>query len=337
MTASPQMKDSVLEQAQDWVVLLHSGHVTEADKEAFRAWLKSDPEHSAIYAREEQFWRDLSMTEAFVPQEDYMSVSGQAPSQAQQVNIVPLTRRRPAAIWAIAAMLLLVIGAGYMRWWQPDNGMQSFSTGLGEVQEIALSDGSRVFLGASSNMAVSIGKNSREVELLAGQAYFDVQKNDAAPFSVVSGSFQTTVLGTAFEVTTGAYARVAVVEGMVKVQSLATKESGQKLLEAGYQVEADSTGTLSDIKPVQGAMPGGWRNGRLSYEDVSLGELTADINRYYGPGVIIGDEVLNSLRVNASFPPNQVKQMLSALASSHSMSASFLDDGKIVLRADDPK
>lgn len=91
-----------------------------------------------------------------------------------------------------------------------------------EVRSIRLSDNSMIALNANTRIRVSkaYGKTDRKVELIDGEAWFDVQKNANLPFTVQCQQTETRVLGTRFVIS--AYRElpelaVQVIEGKVAV------------------------------------------------------------------------------------------------------------------------
>ncbi len=71
------------------------------------------------------------------------------------------------------------------------------------MQRYVLPDQSVVWLKANARIKVdtqSYKQQFRTVELIAGEAFFEVQKNPAHPFIVQNGAVQTKVLGTSFSV-----------------------------------------------------------------------------------------------------------------------------------------
>ena len=91
-----------------------------------------------------------------------------------------------------------------------------------QVQTLLLPDSSRVELqpGSSLRYATGLTGPRREVHL-EGEAFFQVRKNPARPFLVLTSQVVTTVLGTSFDVRAypgGTQALVAVREGKVAVQ-----------------------------------------------------------------------------------------------------------------------
>jgi len=71
----------------------------------------------------------------------------------------------------------------------------------GKRSEVTLSDGTHIWLNSGSQLSypVVFAEYSREV-YLSGEAFFDVQKDPARPFTVVTKDLKVTVLGTRFNV-----------------------------------------------------------------------------------------------------------------------------------------
>src|SRR5690606_19908100 len=99
-----------------------------------------------------------------------------------------------------------------------------FTTWIGERRMVSLSDGSELTLNARTSLRVdenAYGQSMREVELLAGEAFFEVAKDSSRAFIVQAGCLQTTVLGTSFNIQTYAEMEeqvISVYTGRVKVQ-----------------------------------------------------------------------------------------------------------------------
>lgn len=104
---------------------------------------------------------------------------------------------------AYAASVILV---GSMVYWKlsaanTDPGITSVVAPANGASKILLPDGSSVWLNAGSKISYRNNSQSqcREVTL-SGEAYFDVVKDTAHPFTVETPSFKIKVLGTAFNV-----------------------------------------------------------------------------------------------------------------------------------------
>ncbi|MGN7938191.1 FecR family protein, partial [Pseudomonas sp. 22447] len=214
---------SLLDQARQWQVLLHSGRATAADRAAAQAWRQAAPEHEQALREVEGLW----------------SLLGQIERSAEQPQVRVLRRRRLwAAPLACAAMLLLAL-------WLPRGtwiGLYAdISTQPGEVREVRLADGSLLTLNGDSALDWQFVDGRREVRLYRGEADFQVAHDPARPFMVSAGEARIRVTGTRFDVR--------------------LEEGGVDLAVSEGRVLASSAG--GEPRPVVGGQQVQWRGGAL--------------------------------------------------------------------------
>ena len=135
------------------------------------------------------------------------------------VAVGPAPRfRRP--VFAAAAVAFAVVIGGAV-WWQA-NRYPLYSTDIGERRSITLADGSTVDLNARSKLRIEFSSAERRVELLNGQALFQVAKDKHRPFIVHSGDATVRAVGTQFDVyRKDSGTTITVLEGRVAVYSSA--------------------------------------------------------------------------------------------------------------------
>src|SRR5690606_5397237 len=97
----------------------------------------------------------------------------------------------------------------------------TIATPRGGQYQITLSDGTKVWLNASSSIhfPVVFTGNERKVEI-TGEAYFEVKKDERKPFKVLTTSSAVEVLGTHFNVNSyddEASIKTTLLEGKVRV------------------------------------------------------------------------------------------------------------------------
>lgn len=197
-------------------------------------------------------------------------------------------------------------------------------TQSGENATIRLSDGTVIHLNAESVLKYPnkfIG-NTREV-YLEGEAFFEVAKDKKHPFIIHSSKMDTKVVGTSFNIL--AYPNqkkqeVSVVTGKVSVSSTVTKQNvfvfpGQK---ATIEKETNNLKAYSQINISTIAS---WRKNILVFEDVAVNEVIATLERHYGVKIIIQNDSLQHLIINASFEEAEPEQVLNLLCKS--IDASF--------------
>ncbi|WP_262422640.1 FecR family protein [Brevundimonas denitrificans] len=115
-----------------------------------------------------------------------------------------------------AALTALALVVGGTLWWSA-RGVHE--TAVGERRDIRLADGSLVNLDTDSRIRVVFDQQGRRVELLEGQALFDVTPDPQRPFSVEAAGARVVAVGTVFEVRRrGERVDVTLVSGRVNVQ-----------------------------------------------------------------------------------------------------------------------
>jgi transmembrane sensor len=145
---------------------------------------------------------------------------------------------------------------------------------------LTLSDGTNVWLNSESSLtypAAFVGKERKVT--ITGEAYFEVTKNAAMPFTVTKGETTITVLGTDLNV--NAYAdetnlKVTLLEGSVKV----TRGNASDLLRPGQQAQiGKGIQVISDVD-VDEVMA--WKNGKFIFgEKANIETIMNQIARWY--------------------------------------------------------
>jgi transmembrane sensor len=209
----PQVNRQILEEASDWFVDFRLGDVDAQAREHFDEWLRRSPEHIRAYMEvartyvalpalntggkfDVQQLIALSRTEE---QGNVVALEGWRPSGPQEPAAVVRpnaaaeigtrgSRWRPRFI-GLAASLIVLTGTITAAWFVlTHDGV--YGTDIGERRTLTLADGSSIDLNARSKVRVRFSNAERDVELLQGQALFEVAKDKARPFVVTAGETQ---------------------------------------------------------------------------------------------------------------------------------------------------
>lgn len=161
-------------------------------------------------------------------------------------------------------------------------------TRKGEKLTIKLPDGTKVKLNSISSLSYEKGFNGETREVfLEGEAFFDVERDTSRPFIIHTGDFETTVLGTKFNVRSYQdenNIEVAVVEGKVKVGSDETNYEYLTPNEVStYQKE---TRKLNKIKRDVSNLVA-WHKNVLVFENATSEEVWKRLENWYGVNIII--------------------------------------------------
>jgi transmembrane sensor len=219
-------------------------------------------------------------------------------------------------IWrsAAAAMALVVLAAvGLTSWYVAHQGT-SYRTELGQVRSVPLEDGSHVTLDTASRIEVAVGANERRIDLIHGDAYFEVAKDPMRPFVVSVDRARVVAVGTQFYVERDDDGlMVLVTEGKIRLERPA--ESPQEVA-AGSAARVDASEVrVSHPTEMEVEETLGWRNGYLLFRDTSLVEAVAKFNRYTHKKMLIGDPGIAGIRIGGHFRLDDVQGFLWLLKS----------------------
>ena len=190
----------------------------------------------------------------------------------------------------------LALGVGWSLW----PATLSIRTGVGEIREVALEDGSRATVNSASDVRFQFDRKTRNVNLASGEAWFKVAKSRARPFIVSAGPARVEAIGTAFDVRRRESAsEVIVTEGVVRIWPA----TGQPfLLAKGRRAEIGDFGTVRtmDVAGDQAGRQLAWREGMVLLDDMTLAAAAEEFNRYHDVQLQI-DPILARRHVVGSF------------------------------------
>ncbi|KPL66937.1 hypothetical protein SZ64_01800 [Erythrobacter sp. SG61-1L] len=258
--------DRILDQAAAWAA--RAADPSFEDWEGFTAWLEADPAHSEAY--------DLVTAAAADAADALRAAPALAPAHvpANDDDGSRLTRRR----WIGGALAASLAALGAFGLWQSQGGTYVVETAPGETRMIALEDGTSVLLAGGSRIELS-RRDARFAELEAGQALFTVRHDEANPFRVDVGSDEFVDLGTVFDVkVNGAVTTVAVSEGAVAFNP--RKQNVR--IDPGHVLTSDTGSARYTLGTIATAQVGEWRDGRLTFQNETLGTVAQDLGRATG-------------------------------------------------------
>lgn len=181
-----------------------------------------------------------------------------------------------------------------------ENVMNKVETPRGGEYGITLADGTKVYLGALSEIEypVVFGKNSREVRV-SGEVYFDVSRDTARPFIVKTEHLNVEVWGTSFNVRDYEdedYVETTLVSGKVKVCV-----GGEScILEPNYQAVLDKNNNILETKEVDVSEYVDWKSGRLNIRNKRLEDILIRLSKWYDVYVFYVNEEAKDIRFYAN-------------------------------------
>lgn len=295
-----------IERAMEWLLRREAERGDAALEREFQQWLEQSDSHRKAYDSVQSTWAALGRLPARVP-------SGAA--TASKAVELPVRARHPrrwfAAAAAVAAACVLLVALPILH----RQLLADYATGVAELREVVLPDGSVVDLDAGSAIAVDYAAGDRRISLLSGQAFFRVTRDTQRPFSVRVGDVSIVVTGTSFGVgKTATTVDVAVQSGSVEVL-----RHGKRLgdgLAMGDRLVVERTHDSVRRERMTPESVAVWRSRRLVVVDDSFGNIVEILARHLPGALVVADRSLDRQTITGVFDLAQPVEALRTLAES---------------------
>ena len=283
-------------EADRWVARMDCGDWSEEDETQLQAWFAADPRRRGALLQSQASW--LTLDKNIV--------------QAAEMPARTLNRRVILAATGTALAASLTAGVLWL------SSGSTYRTGIGEIRRVPLSDGSIATINTASVLSVNLHKRSRDIDLTAGEAWFQVAKNPDRPFVVQTGEIRVRAVGTAFSVRrVEGGAQILVTEGTV--ETWAVKADGHLArLAAGSRAFVGDNSKIrvdhADHEAVERALA--WRSGSIDLSGESLADAVAEFNRYNDRQIVLTDSHLGGELFDGIFRTNDPQGFAVAVGAS---------------------
>jgi transmembrane sensor len=307
MSQAPKIPDHVLDQATDWLVLLHSGEMTELQQQQFQQWQAEKQEHALAIQHITRFTQGLSGLSNHFPTDSLVQ-------SKQKFN---LSRKRNMLL-NLSGLMVIGYGIYLLPWakWQSDD-----HTEVGEIKTIALQDGSTLILASDSFINVNFSEQTRQIQLIEGEIYIQTAKDmHHRPFMVKTKDGAIEALGTQFTVRQEHHdqTRVKVYQHAVALQP---QDYGQRqILKQGQRAYFDNQ-QISKPLPLNNEQPY-WTQQLLVVEQWPLQKVLDELYRYK-KGTYLIDTELKNIPISGVFSLQNPQQSLDTLAYTHQLELSY--------------
>jgi transmembrane sensor len=236
MRISRSTRKQITAEAVDWFLRLQQ--TAADDRQGFSEWLLRSAAHVEEYLQVSSSWDLVNACTKVAPEIDALVSAAKAHHENDNVVSLPSRFSRTAQTasarpsrsfwlrkWWVAVAATFVLGALWVthsNWQSP----MSFQTAVGQQDSFRLQDGSVVFLNTNSKVSVALSRGERRIELVRGEARFEVAKDTNRPFTVATATATVRALGTVFNVRAERLStQVVVLEGQVEVTVAAIGQS----------------------------------------------------------------------------------------------------------------
>jgi transmembrane sensor len=302
------------EAAAYWLVKHDARSLSPEDQRAFQAWLAADPAHGDAYERAHSMWANF---------EHDADPAELRALRTAALAVVPVPRRWPriaviTLVCGIAASLALTLNSAR----HPQSDVvtntaspalaEKYTTTHNERSTVTLSDGTIVTLNLGTTLDVAYTPAERFVRITQGQAFFEVAKNPYRPFVVAAADRRVTALGTQFDVRLDPdRVEVVLLEGKVSVDHDAPTmlerlniHKAHVELKPGEKLVA-ALGEPLTVTDTNAQRVTSWRQGWVVFDNASVGDAVAELNRYADHPLTVPDKSVRNLRLSGVFRVGQ--------------------------------
>jgi ferric-dicitrate binding protein FerR (iron transport regulator) len=191
----------------------------------------------------------------------------------------------------------------------------------GHISNITLPDGSTICLNAGSTVSYpETFSDKREVQLIDGEAFFDVKHDEKHPFVVHYGNLHTQVLGTSFNIRYYKKlndVRVTVVRGLVEVGSQ-TKSFG--LITPDKEIIYRQDDKSYNTRTVNSKKVAAWKSNEINLYNVPFEDLMVELENIYGLQIKYDREKMKNVVTTIHFlSTDDLKQVLEMITTIHGL------------------
>ena len=205
----------------------------------------------------------------------------------------------------------------------------------GRKFEVQLSDGTVVNLNSGTQLTypVQFLKNQARKVQLAGEAYFDVAKDKAHPFTVNAQEVSVQVLGTRFNVDAYIDNRstdIVLVEGKVSLYKGQKTNENQVYLKPGSRGSNTKGQSAFTVEEVNTDYYTAWVKGGLVFKNASFSDIIKKLERQYNVTFINRNKILGKEIFNARFDNEPIEVVLKYFSDSYKIDYTINKDQIII-------
>ncbi len=315
-------KSSLNDTPYDLIISDLDGSISKSDKKIICNWRSLSKENEDIYngiavvfndiellpeyqkLDTNASWDDFRQTLETGIQNDHEVPAGAA---SKPGNIRYLKR------YASIAASLLLISWFAVRFFKADNTMR-IATGPAQHKKITMPDGSQVLLNQNTEILYNKNKYSqnRVIDMVRGEAYFDVIHNNAYPFRINAFNFQIKDIGTSFNVKCdGKSVLVTVSSGAVSLSDNLNKHT------VTLRASQKGIGNVTSSEIISAANDQtnykAWADHNFQFLNVTMAEVVKEVSEAYGTHILMADSTMGRKKITLAFRNQDIDSVMSII------------------------
>lgn len=203
---------------------------------------------------------------------------------------------------------------------------------------VQLTDGTKVWLNSESQLKYPVAfvdGATRQVELLYGEAYFEVSpsaKHKGSRFKVKTQTQNVEVIGTEFNIKAYKDEKniyTTLVKGKVAISNATTKQFLAPNQQSSFNLESNDIA----IAPIDVYDEISWKKGLFVFKSMPLKSIMKVLSRWYDVDVAFADASLGNVKFNGVLDKNQkIEDILTTIKNTKFINAYEIKNKKIVLK-----
>lgn len=298
---------------------------SDTEKQAILSWLRSGEENKKYFSEIRDIWLKTGQLPVMRP--------GYAQDAFNRfladVNTLNKEYRRQRMNYfikiaaSVAVLIICSLGGYFIGKGGISQSVQSGQIVMNQVimgkdskGSILLPDGSVAWLNANSKLIYPehFQADNRRVRL-EGEGYFEVVRNEKAPFLVETNGMEVNVLGTHFNVANYAYkqfAETTLLSGKVEIYLPTTKQ--RFLLKPNQRVRCNPQTGAYQVKDVDGSDYIIWIGDKLVCTNEPLSVILHKIKHWYGLDIVCNGKVPSNQRLSLTIRKESPEEIFKLLA-----------------------
>lgn len=280
---------------------------TPAENREISEWVAADQANADRLFEMERIWSlkdELRFSDQNEIESAYIRFLSALP--ASRRGKIRVSKRFSFPSWFSYAVTLLLIGLLSVNlYWMKDRAGEEINrveVPAGQRASLTLSDGTKVWLNSRSSLSypTRFSAKKRNVQLW-GEGYFEVTRNEKAPFIVKAGPVQVRVLGTRFNIKNYLQEPSAITLTEGKVEVTTSGNDGKVILKPNEQISYSQESGWTPVCQVNADAVSSWVQGGAAYIHKRLDEITSDLERKFNVHIEITDKELASEIFNCRY------------------------------------
>ncbi len=337
-------RQRIREEAAQWIMKRDAGFTAE-EQDRFFEWLAASPQHAEAYTALQAVFKRMDVMVEWRP----LHALEPNPDLLAAPPARPHRRRTLAWLGGMAAVLALGVALWHTRTVETSPVPARLAAGdaAQSSERHALEDGSVVVLNRGAQVAVRFESKRRVLDLVSGEAYFQVAEDKSRPFVVRVGGIAVTAVGTEFNIAlTANHLEVLVTKGRVRVEPPPTTQLAagttprpaitEQTLDARQAIVVptdapESPWIVETYTPQIVEQKLAWKNDLVDFRGAPLSEVILEFNRRNHTQLVIRDEDLGQESINGKIRLGNLDSFLEMLSVTHHIRAERHGTSKIVL------